>query len=104
MQRPGSEAIRTQIQPSNPKRDITNITNSQTTKRTHGQPSEQFFQKGGHSETKRLFYFIMTHPRPSKRQFRLYMHLSAVFSSRVGAGAAGIQGQFEGKKNSIPWN
>ena len=26
------------------------------------------------------------------------MHLSAVFSSRVGAGAAGIQGQFEGKK------
>ena len=32
MQRSGTEAIRTQIQPSNPKREITNITNSQNTK------------------------------------------------------------------------
>ena len=34
MQRPGTEAIRTQIQPSKLKREITKITNSQNTKRT----------------------------------------------------------------------
>ena len=43
MQRSGNEAIRTQIQPSKPKREITKITNSQNTKRTYGQPSEQLF-------------------------------------------------------------
>ena len=32
-------------QPSKPKREITNITNSQNTKRTYGQPSEQLFPK-----------------------------------------------------------
>ena len=37
MQRSGNEAIRTQIQPPKPKREITNITNSQNTKRTYGQ-------------------------------------------------------------------
>ena len=41
----GPEAIRTQIQPSKPKREITKITNSQNTKRTYGQPSEQLFPK-----------------------------------------------------------
>ena len=40
MQRSGTEAIRTKIQPSKPKREITKITNSQTTKRTYSQPSE----------------------------------------------------------------
>ena len=45
MQRPGTEAIRTQIQPSNPKREIIKITNSQNTKRTYGQPSKQLFHK-----------------------------------------------------------
>ena len=45
MQRSGNEAFRTQIQPSKPKREITNITNSQNTKRTHGQPSRQLFPK-----------------------------------------------------------
>ena len=40
VQRSGTEAIRTQMQPSKPKREITKITNSQSTKRTHGQPSE----------------------------------------------------------------
>ena len=45
MQRSGKEAIRTQIQPSKPIREITNITNSQNTKRTYGQPSEQLFPK-----------------------------------------------------------
>ena len=43
MQRSGTEAIRTQIQTSKPKREITNITNSQNTKRTYGQTSEQLF-------------------------------------------------------------
>ena len=41
MQRSGTEAIRTQIQPSKPKREITKITNSQNTKRTYGQPSQK---------------------------------------------------------------
>ena len=34
MQRSGTEAIRTQLQPSKTKREITNITNSQNAKRT----------------------------------------------------------------------
>ena len=45
MQRSRTEAIRTQIQPSKPKREITKITNSQNTKRTYNQPSEQLFPK-----------------------------------------------------------
>ena len=45
MQRSGTEAIRTQLQPSKPKREITYITNSQNTKRTYGQQSEQLFPK-----------------------------------------------------------
>ena len=36
---------RTQLQPSKPKRKITNITNSQNTKRTYGQPIGQLFPK-----------------------------------------------------------
>ena len=43
MQRTGTEAI--QIQSSKPKREITKITNSQNTKRTYSQPSEQLFPK-----------------------------------------------------------
>ena len=35
MQRSGTEAIRTKIQPSNPKRKITNITNNQNSNRTY---------------------------------------------------------------------
>ena len=45
MQRSGIEAIKTQIQPSKPKRETTKFTNSQNTKRTYGQPSEQLFHK-----------------------------------------------------------
>ena len=45
MQLSGTEAIRTQIQPSKPKREITFITNNQNKKRTYGQPSEQLFPK-----------------------------------------------------------
>ena len=45
MQRQGTEAIRTQLQPLKPKRKITKITNNQNTKRTYGPPSEQLFSK-----------------------------------------------------------
>ena len=45
MQRPGTEAIRIQIQPTAPNREITKITNSQSTKRTYGQSIEQLFPK-----------------------------------------------------------
>ena len=38
MQRSGIEAIRTQIQPSKPKREIPNSTISQNIKRTYDQP------------------------------------------------------------------
>ena len=51
MQRSGTEAIRTQIQPSKPKREVTKITNSQNTKRSYGQPSGGYFPKGGQSAT-----------------------------------------------------
>ena len=45
MQRSGTEAIRTQLQSPKPKREITDITNSQNIKSTYGQPSEQLFTK-----------------------------------------------------------
>ena len=45
MQRPGTEAIITQIHPSKPKREITKIIISQNTKRTYDQQSEQLFPK-----------------------------------------------------------
>ena len=45
MQRSGTEAIRTQNPALKPKKEIANITNSQNTKRTWGQPSEQLFSK-----------------------------------------------------------
>ena len=45
VQRPGTEAIRTQIQPSKPKREIPKIANSKNTKRTYGLPSDQLFPK-----------------------------------------------------------
>ena len=45
MERSETEAIRTQIQPPKSKREISNITNSQNTKRTYGQPSQQLFPK-----------------------------------------------------------
>ena len=35
MQRPGTRAVRTQIKPSKPKREITKTTKSQNTKRTY---------------------------------------------------------------------
>ena len=43
MQRSGTEAIRTQIQPSKPKQEITNITYRHNTKRSYGQLSEQLY-------------------------------------------------------------
>ena len=50
MQRSGTEAIRTQY--SKPKREITNIANSQNTKITCGQPSEQLFPKATETDLK----------------------------------------------------
>ena len=49
MQRPGTETIRTQIQPSKPKRQITKITNSQGEHMVNLMSSP--FSKGGHSAT-----------------------------------------------------
>ena len=61
MQRSGTGAIRTQTQPSKPKREITNITNSQNTKRTYGQPSVQLFPKRWpHSNRNRTEYNMNT--------------------------------------------
>ena len=52
MQRSGTEAIRTQIQHSKPKREIANITNSQNTKRTYMvNRMSSYFPKGRHSAT-----------------------------------------------------
>ena len=51
MQKSGTEAIRTQSQPSKPRREIKKIINSQNTKRTYGLSSEQLFLKGGQSAT-----------------------------------------------------
>ena len=45
MQIPGTKAIRTQFQPSKPKREITKIRNIENTKRTYGQPNELLFPK-----------------------------------------------------------
>ena len=55
MQRPGTEAIRTKIERSKPKREITKIANSQNTKRIYGQPSEQLFPKRMRSRIKKEF-------------------------------------------------
>ena len=59
VQRPVTEGIRTQSQPSKPKREITNITKSKNTKRTYGQPSEQ----SCHSATQTELNNMNTHIR-----------------------------------------
>ena len=70
MQRTGTEANRTRIQPSKPKREITNITNSQNTKRTHGQPSEQLFSKSWpHSNSNLTKNNMNTHKVKRHRNF-----------------------------------
>ena len=63
MQRSGTEAIRTQRQSSKPKREITNITNSQNTKITYGQPSAQLFPKRRPIATETELKIILTHVR-----------------------------------------
>ena len=45
VQRSGTAAIRTQIQPLKPKRETSIVTNSQNTKRIYGQTSDQLFPK-----------------------------------------------------------
>ena len=49
MQKSGTEAIRTQLQPSKSKREITKITNSQNTKKHVVKRLSSSFPKGGHS-------------------------------------------------------
>ena len=51
MQRSGTKAIRTQIQQTKPKREITRITISQNTKEHMANRVSSYFPKGGHSET-----------------------------------------------------
>ena len=46
-----TEAIRTQIQPSKPKREITNITNSEIQREHMFNRVSSYFPKGGHSAT-----------------------------------------------------
>ena len=63
MQIPGTEAIRTQIQPSNPKRDIPKITNSQNTRPKYKENKRvsSYFPKGGQLETQtKLKYYEHT--------------------------------------------
>ena len=48
MQRSGTEAIRTQIQPLKTKREITNITNSQNTREHMVNRVSSYFPKDGH--------------------------------------------------------
>ena len=52
MQRPGTEAISTHIQPSKPKRNITSLTNSQIQREHMVNRVISYFPKGGHSATK----------------------------------------------------
>ena len=63
MQRTGTEAIRTQIQPSKPKPEIIDISNSQNTKRTYGQPSEQLVPKTCPLSNRNRTKIIGTHVR-----------------------------------------
>ena len=59
MQRSGNEAIRTQIQPSKPKQEITKITNSHNTQREHMvNRVSSYFSKGGHSATQTTLKII----------------------------------------------
>ena len=63
MQRSGTEAIRTQLQPSKPKRKITITTNSRNTKITYGQPREQLFPKRWPLSNRNRNKIIWTHVR-----------------------------------------
>ena len=61
MQRSGTEAIRTQIQPSKSKREINNSTDSQNTKGNMVNRVSSYFPKGGHSATETDLKIILTH-------------------------------------------
>ena len=51
VQRSGTEAIKTQIQPSKPKREITNITNTSSQNINMVNQVRSLFPKDGHSAT-----------------------------------------------------
>ena len=63
MQRSGTKAIRTQIQPSKPKRKIINIINSQIERDHVVNRVSSYFPKGGHSATETELKIIRTHIR-----------------------------------------
>ena len=66
--KPNTEEIRTQIQPSEQKREMTKITNSQNTKRTYGQSGKQLLPKRWPlSNLNRTNYNINTHTVKRKR-------------------------------------
>ena len=92
-----TEAIRTQIQPSKPKREITYITNSQNTKRTYGQPSEQLFPNGWQLSNRNRTKINMNTCNVKRRRNRLQKQATEVhnktttFEKSVGGGAKNNQ-------------
>ena len=101
MQRSGSEAIRTHIQPSKPKREITNITISQNTKRTYGHPSEQLFPKRWPlSNRNRTKYNMNTHKvkrhrnsdtKTGNREPQQNYRFGTVSNELLGGGGGGLK-------------
>ena len=96
MQRSGTEATRTQIQPSKPKREITKIINGQHTKRTYGQPSEQLFPRNWPLSNPNRTNILWTHvrlnvnetltPKTGNREPQQYYHLGTVRNELLGGG------------------
>ena len=91
MQRSGTEAIRPQIQPSKPKQEITNITNSQNTKITSGQPSEQPFLKrrplSNRNRTKNNMNTHNVNTNTGNREPQQNYRLGTVSNELLGGGA-----------------
>ena len=67
MQRSGTEAIRTQIQPSKPKREIVKIQIVKIQREHTANRVSSYLPKGGHSVIKLLNYGAMWHAVSKKR-------------------------------------
>ena len=96
MQISGTKAIRTNIKPSKPKRVITEITNSQNTKRTYGKPSEQLFPKrltlSNPNRTKKQYEHdteTLT-PKTGNRESQHNYRLGTVSYKLLGGGGGGL--------------
>ena len=99
MQRSGTETIRTQIQPSKPKREITYIANSQNTKRTYGQPSEQLFPKGwslsnrnrtkNNNDTRKVKRHLTLTPKTGNREPQQNHRTGMASNEPLGGGGGG---------------